>query len=189
MTLLVTASLVAVAWVAVTGRTGEVLDRVTGSPDPVVLPIVDGGDHDPLGDGWEHPDRVPAAFDGDPTTAWTSERYDRADLIPPAKDGVGMWVTIEEAARVTSVELVPGVAGAQVEVYVGDQPPAPDAAPADLGELVASGTVGAPSWHVELDPGAQGRVVLLWFTELAPVEGGFRASVAELELRGHPEGR
>src|SRR5699024_7225556 len=63
---------------------------------PAKLEIVGGTDFDPQGgDQVENPDRVPQAFDGDPDTGWTTDRYrGSAEFGGLDKDGVGIIVDL-----------------------------------------------------------------------------------------------
>jgi hypothetical protein len=166
-------------WAATGGLTGVLEDGFAADPEPVT--VVASGDHDPLGDLREHPDRVPDAFDGDPTTAWTTERYDRADLIPPAKDGVGLWFELDRSVDAATVEVTLGLVGTSVELYAGQGPPDEQQDPRDWGELVAATTDAGTAWTAEVEAdGAD--VLLLWFTELGAADDGFRATVGDVRI-------
>jgi serine/threonine protein kinase len=142
------------------------------------LAIAGGGDHDPFGDS-EHPEDVPAAFDGDPATAWTTQQYDSAAL-GGLKSGVGMWVDLGEPGTVSRVELDLGVPGATLELYAMDEQPAGDTEA--WGPVL--GTVGeAPSATVvELDEPVEARYWLVWFTSLPRDGGDHRTTIQELRL-------
>lgn len=48
---------------------------------------------DPLGDGVENDDQLPALFDGDPATAWATEPY--SEPLPRIKPGVGIVFDVD----------------------------------------------------------------------------------------------
>src|SRR5690606_30997058 len=67
---------------------------------------------DPQGDGSEHPDeaRNGYAFDGDPSTSWSSERYNTPEW-GGLKDGVGLILELDEPGPVRGLEIDTGVSG------------------------------------------------------------------------------
>lgn len=152
---------------------------VTGGPGEPVA-IVGVSDHDPDGDGREHPEELDAAVDGDPDTAWTTEGYETADL-GGLKDGVGIVLDLGGRHTVRSVRVELGVPGVDLEVHVTDEPPAgsPEGGATLLGSATdAAGTVTLRGGDVT------GRWVTLWLTGLGEdVDGLHRAAVREVEVR------
>jgi hypothetical protein len=149
----------------------------TGDPGEPVA-IVTAADHDPGGDRREHPGEVGRAFDGDRDTAWTTEGYESADL-GGLKDGVGLVLDLGERRSVRSVRVDLGVPGVDLEVHVGDEPPA--GTPGG-GTLLASTTDA--SGTVSLRGDLTGRWVTVWLTRLGEDEDGLhRAAVREVEVR------
>ncbi len=146
-----------------------------GSAPPGATPVVEGvTDFDPEGDGTENPAAVAAAADGDPGTTWRSETYASRDL-GGLKGGVGLVVTLREAAGVSAVVIV-GAEGADVEVYVAD-----GAAPtlAAWGPVRARAADLGGDTRIGLDPPVTGSAVLLWFTR---TPAGGRIDVAEVRI-------
>jgi serine/threonine-protein kinase len=136
-----------------------------GSPTGVTPQVVQAADFDPEGDGTEHPERVDAATDGDPSTTWITERYDSAGF-GGLKSGVGLRLDLAEAADVSSVEIDTAEGGWSAQVYVADSPaesldgwgtPRASIDDADDQARLAFGP-----------PAPVGSTVLVWFTHLPP---------------------
>lgn len=138
--------------------------------------VAEATDFDPLGDdGGEHGDEVGLVHDGDPATAWTTSRYQGADL-GGLKDGVGLWVRAEDAAAHAEIDLsIPGVTA---QVYAFDQPPSGD--PSSWGEPVQ--TFEGAEGTVTTDLPEDSTVVLVWFTQLGEGQGGNQAGIGEIRL-------
>jgi len=153
-------------------------DDLFGSDEPEV-PGVGGNDggggggaaltlsaaaFDPEGDGSEHDDEAPLAVDGDLATAWTSEEYNSREDFQGIKPGVGLVLTLEQAAAMGElvVDTDAAFTGWSASVYVAD---APAGDLAGWGEPVRSkeGVEGTTSFDLS---GEQGGAVLLWFTDL-----------------------
>lgn len=133
------------------------------------------------GDGKEGDGSLGALTDDDPTTAWRSEQYNSRDL-GGLKDGVGVVLTLAEPAAIEALEVDSPTATWAATVYVADD------VPGDLagwGEPVADATDIGGGMSFDLG-GAQGRHVLLWFTDLGDGSVGnrFQVEVAELRLVG-----
>lgn len=133
----------------------------------------------PPGDGTEGDGALGALTDGDQSTTWRSEGYDTRDL-GGLKQGVGLVVTLAEAAAIRSLEVDSPTAGWAASVYVADD------VPADLagwGDPVADASDVPGATTFELG-GVEGRHVLLWFTVLGGDGERSRVEVAELRLVG-----
>lgn len=164
------------------GGTDDGTESPTGEID--TLAIADAGDHDPLGDGDERPEDVPRAIDGDADSAWPTQTYTTTDL-GGLKDGVGMWVQLEEPASIDRVEVTLVGDGGELDLWAGDGPPDTDQAPDDWGELVGRGTITDTDVRFPLDDrDVTTDTVLLWFTELPSVGDGFRAEVRDVRIYG-----
>ena len=140
---------------------GDGTSDETDEPTGELATIVGTIDFDPQGDGSEHPDeaRNGYAFDGDPGTSWSSERYNSPEW-GGLKDGVGLIVELDEPGPVRGLEIDTGVSGWEAEVYVADEA---HSALDGWGEPVAELTGAGGTASVEgLD--AEGGAVLIWFT-------------------------
>lgn len=159
-------------------------DEATGDEVPAELAIVGGESYDPLGTSPEHPEDVPKAFDGDPGTAWQTQRYNTA-AFGGLKEGVGLWLDLGESTTVSELAVALRPAGADLTVFAADEPPPPgvDAgwSPADWGRPVAESASSDTETTLSLDD-ATGRYFLLWFTSLPADGGGHRVHVGEVTV-------
>jgi eukaryotic-like serine/threonine-protein kinase len=152
--------------------------------EPAVFAVVDGGDHDPFGNG-EHPDRVGEAFDGDPETYWRTERYRGNPELGGLKPGVGIWLDLGDPQAVTDLAVSTTNPGAAFTVYVGDAPPSGGAGPDEWGTPVAEVGDATDTQEIALDEPTEGRVWMLWFTSLPPDDGRYRATVSDVRFEGN----
>jgi tRNA A-37 threonylcarbamoyl transferase component Bud32 len=141
---------------------------------------------DPLGGDGEHDDRAPRAIDSDSATVWDSESYNDPQLKGGGfKEGVGLYLVLEDQSDLRAVEIDTPSTGWSVEVYVADQP-------ADnldgWGTPLATrenNTSGASK--IDLPEGTKGGAVLLWFTRVGEEpnqRGQFQILVAEARALG-----
>jgi hypothetical protein len=152
----------------------------TPSPPPVTAPS-DGGRlaatvavYDPEGDGTERDAEAPNAIDGDPDTAWRTERY--FSPLPALKDGVGLTFTVGGSPAV--VEIVAS-AGTRYEIGWADEIPSIVSG----WQPVASGTMLEGTNAVQL-PQRSGGTWLLWLTDLPQTgDDEFGASVNDVVFR------
>lgn len=157
----------------------------TASP----LPGITARAFDPLGgDGTENDGDAGRAVDGDTGTAWSTSTYDDqlGPSVPALKSGVGLYLDLGVVREIDSVDLTLVGAPTDVRLYAADE--RPTAAP--TGRPIASATAQADD--VTLDPvssggagtAVTGRYLLVWFTSLPQVSGGFRGGVAEVVVDG-----
>ncbi len=146
---------------------------------PVDLTGVSVRDFDPDGDGQERPGSVANAHDGDPTTAWETERYDSADF-GGLKDGVGLLVDLGAPTDVRRVELGLTRPGVTAELRAADEPAT------DASSFPVLARARADDDRLALVPpdGTTGRYLLLWLTGLAPDDGRFSAGVTDVAVTG-----
>ena len=164
---------------------------LTTPPEPTASPLPDvvAGAFDPLStDGTENDADVPLAVDGDPATSWTTSTYrdQLGPALPALKSGVGLYLDLGRGPR--------GVRGRPRPGGVADRRGAlrhrRRARRRPTGAPVASGT--ATGAELTLEPASSegsraavtGRYVVVWFTSLPVVSGGFRAGLAEVVVRG-----
>lgn len=158
--------------------------EATASP----LPGVVAGAFDPLStDGTENDAEAPLAVDGDPATSWTTSTYrdQLGPVLPALKSGVGLYLDLGAVHEVSEVDLDLVGSPTDVELYVTDD--VPKGAP--TGEPVASDTATGAELSLEAvsaqgSKAVSGRYVVVWFTSLPVVSGGFRAGLAEVVVRG-----
>ncbi len=136
-------------------------------------------DYDPDGDnGRESPELRGLAHDGDPSTAWTTERYRTADFSGFGKQGVGLLMRLREPARAAELVVTSSTPGVPFLVL--------GARDGDGSRIeMASGELTGGRQVVPLLTDGPRSVYLLWLTGLVPTGGGgFHASIGEVELRG-----
>jgi serine/threonine-protein kinase len=133
-------------------------------------------DYDPLGDNEEHRDERVFALDRNPTTFWSTERYQGGNL---GKPGVGIYVDAAPRAKGRQLEIQTPTSGFTAEVYGATDGGPPD----DLSgwtRLADAQQIGERE-RIDLETGGRFyRYYLLWITALPPEEE--RAEVSELRL-------
>lgn len=133
---------------------------------------------DPAGDG-EHDAEVGLAHDTNTATSWSTERYKFAELRRASKSGVGLRMTLDAPAIARTLILTTPTPGAAFQIL--------GAPPQDGGSsvLLATGTTTDGRQEITLDTRTPSPYYVVWFVTLpASQQGGFRASVAEVELEG-----
>lgn len=156
----------------VAGSPGPNVVTTTTEPDPVrpkvvLIKLTAVGTLDPEGDQRENDGDARLAVDGDPSTAWSTERYDSF-----FKQGVGLVLDAGAVRRLERLDLVSGTPGVTAEIRASTSPDGPFrtiAAVRALGEKTVFGLRGA-----------RGRYVVVWITG---IPGGGSAQVAEVRLR------
>ncbi|HEX5467492.1 MAG TPA: protein kinase [Gaiellaceae bacterium] len=110
-------------------------------------------DYDPDGDSTEHPDDVPAATDGDPTTSWTTETYQSF-----TKAGVGIVLDAGSEVELSELVVTTDTPGFQAEIQASNEP--------DGGFEKISGTETVEGETAfELRGGGSNRYYLVWITD------------------------
>lgn len=165
---------------------GDVRDAIGGgggSSSVAAVPVVAAQAFDPPalgGDGRENDDAAANSIDGDPATAWRTEGYDDRD-ITLLKEGVGLVLTLEQAAALDRLEVDSPTNDWRARIYVSDT------AHGDLagwGEPVAV-TEGIPAGAGRIDlGGAEGTVVLLWIVDRGDAPGRAAAEINEIRVFG-----
>lgn len=152
-----------------------------GVPDAAAqgtpLTFVAAVDFDPLGDGAENPEDLPAILDGDESTSWSSEGYRNASFSG-LKAGVGVVLDLGQSSTISEVMLtLPLSAGGSI--YTTDDQRFFTARPAIGSDMQPAGTfTGEGSVSVPLAAGTQGRYVIVWFTEISRQGDWYRARLA-----------
>jgi eukaryotic-like serine/threonine-protein kinase len=133
---------------------------------------------DPGGDGApENDDQVPLSFDDDPSTAWPTLNYRGSAAFGNLKDGVGVIYDLGSEQEIVGAELRTTLPGSTVELR---SVPSPDGALDDF-PVLAEGTLEDTSEFSFEEP-ATTRYVLVWITELVPVDDEFSADLAEVSF-------
>lgn len=151
---------------------GAAQDAAAGTVPPVIASVssIDLSD----GDG-EHEELVGRVIDGDPATSWYTHTYNRPDYAG-FKDAIGLAVTLQAPATVTSITLTVNGTGGNVEVR------STDAANPTVGDVLVSGPL-APTTVLTLSQPTETQSIVLWFTELAQTaDGANRIEISELSV-------
>jgi tRNA A-37 threonylcarbamoyl transferase component Bud32 len=169
-----------VAALLVNGESRQNEPIAPGDLRAIALNESDAHEYDPPpGDGRERGTQG-LALDGDPTTAWETERYDSPDL-GNLKKGVGLYLDAGRPIVARGMRIVTPKEGWDFEVYV-----ARNGVPAALSgwTLVASGVMDSMRKTIPLDTASQrSRYYLLWITKLTEgATGGSSAAVSEVKL-------
>jgi serine/threonine-protein kinase len=149
---------------------------------PIKLGDRSAAAYDPVpGDGQENGASLPLMSDGDPKSAWKTERYDSPDF-GNIKDGVGVYLDAGRPVVARGLRLVTPEKGWQLELYVGNEVPS---TVADW-TRVGAGEMDTGRKTFSLDTGGQRfRYFLVWITQLAnDPNGRFSASISDLRLLG-----
>ena len=131
---------------------------------PTAVKLVSARAFDPVGgggDGGEHDDQAGNVIDGDPATAWTTERY-ASRRFGNLKPGVGIAVQLDRVEKLSQVQVSSATKGYAVTVFVADAlQPTLDA----WGGAVdmKSGIDGDTTFDLK---GRRGAAVLIWITDL-----------------------
>lgn len=147
---------------------------VSGKP----ITIVQARDYDPLGtDGGEKPEAIKNAYDGDPSTYWSTQSYYTAKF-GALKTGVGMVLDLGEVQQVGSVDVSFLDGTTSVELRT-----AKDASPPSMPDGFTKVAEGSGT-DVTLKPGnpVQARYLLVWLTELPGSGKDYRGKVSEIKV-------
>jgi putative peptidoglycan lipid II flippase len=144
-------------------------------------------DHDPPpGDGQEHPEEAAQAADGDVGTVWRTEHYTSPDL-GGIKSGVGLIFDLGAPRDIRQLTLETPLPGWTFQVHGADDAAAladPAALGAPFADEGGETSFVAETTTVRRFPEAAARYVLVWITQLASVDGDYRAVIAEATFAG-----
>lgn len=167
-------------------RTESAPSGSAGSANPVAVsplpvPIRSVATFDPEGTGapGENDRLLAAVLDGDPSTTWRTEGYQRRDF--GTKSGVGLVIEADRTRRLQRLVIdSPSsgwVASARVISAMPKVAPAGDADP----PVEATGPATTLPLH-----NRRGNLVLLWFSRLGTGGPPFRVDLSEIRLYGDP---
>jgi hypothetical protein len=169
------------------GSSGASSTQAVANPQPIA--IADAVSFDPLpdGSGDENPDEVPFAFDGDPSTAWTTKTYFDDPRLGLQKDGVGLVLDLGDTHTVTRVEVT--LVGDGTSLQLRAAPEAADSYPTQSAseyDLIDSlGGQGTDAVFDLADDPVSTRYLLIWLTSLPQVDAGdYKGAVAEIKVSG-----
>lgn len=136
----------------------------------------------------ENAAQASSVYDGNTSTSWKTDTYNEqfGDSGSSFKPGLGLLLTLSDAAQLTKVTLTSPDKGVQFSVRAvdSDSPTSLD----DTRSLASGTTSGSGPTTVEIDADAAGektQYVLIWITKLAGSQGsGFQAEVQEVQVEG-----
>ncbi|MBD9699389.1 hypothetical protein IGS67_07780 [Flavimobilis sp. GY10621] len=158
-----------------TDSTGEPQATATTTVPPVLPAIASVQQLDPDGDENEHPEAASRAIDLDPTTYWFSRTYRSATFAGMGKRGIGIAVSLEKPAPVSTVYIQSNSTGGRMQVRVTD-PSKPDE-----GTVLYEGPVDK-DMEIDVATPVEAEHVVLWFTELPQTSGQNRAEIREISV-------
>lgn len=134
-------------------------------------------------------DGIEATIDDDLSTSWRTDTYN-SSTFGNIKPGMGILIDLGEPRRVDLVRVELATGGATAELRVGDRDPGNSQAGDDeiyqtyqpLGEPQQGGTTMVFS---AFDSESTYQYLMIWFTDLAPVDGGFRVEVQQITVEGY----
>ncbi|MEV6330404.1 serine/threonine protein kinase [Streptomyces sp. NPDC051909] len=155
-------------------------DEKEPAADGKPVTIVDARDFDPESDdGRENPEKIKNTYDGDPSTAWTTMRYERNSKFGNLKTGVGIILDLGKVQQVAKVEVAfHGVTSVELRTTPEDFSSQPDRIGDFAKQASQSGT------QVNLTPAkpVKTRYVLVWLTDLPSADGGFRGEISDIKI-------
>jgi hypothetical protein len=149
------------------------------TPAGAAATIANADVFDPEGDGEpENNQDVPLAYDGDPSTAWSTLTYRGSPAFGNLKPGVGLVLDLGAAQQLAGVTLASTTPGSTVEIRTAEAFGATldDFAPA------ADGTVEGDTDFAFEEP-VSAQFVLVWITGLVDNGEGFKADIAEITVQ------
>lgn len=149
--------------------------------------LVSARDFDPVGDGGdgrENPDQVRYVMDGDPATAWTTERYGRSTNFNGRKPGAGVIVDLGEVKKVSWVTVDVGSGPTTADIRVPADPQA-TAAPMDSQSQwrrVDGFTTSTGAIELKLDATIETRWLLVYLTAMPRDGANYVGSIHEIRV-------
>jgi eukaryotic-like serine/threonine-protein kinase len=183
---LVLLAIAALGWtlvVAISATSAPESEATVGEPDRGdALTLVRAAAFDPEGVGTpgEHDERAPLAIDGDPGTAWPTERYESRDL--GTKSGVGLVIGLDgitDIAEITIRTVDARSWAAEIHVVTGPIPD--DAGIADFGAPVVRASDLDSTAVIPIN--ARGDTVVVWIIDLGAGSVPIRLEIAEVTIR------
>ena len=126
----------------------------------------------------DSPAAASLAIDGDPATSWSTDAY--FDPFPSLKHGVGLLVTLEDSANLSSAKITSQSPGTVIEIRSAPS----DSTSLDQTQVIGSGTLQSGETEIPLDTDGGTSHVLVWITGLSNDGGSNKSSISEIEFTG-----
>jgi hypothetical protein len=144
------------------------------------VPPPQGALYDPKGNQ-DETDGLSDATDGDPATAWRTDRYRRTALFGGLKPGIGIIYDFGTRTALKQVTVATDLPGVQVEIRAGDAADEPD--PQAYRVVGQPKTMRASDTFAIAD-GTSARYYVVWITKLIPSDDGrYWGSLSEITFR------
>lgn len=144
-------------------------------------------DFDPSGDNGndeEFPEKVGNVIDGDASTSWTTMRYLNRPTMGGLKPGVGLVLDLGEAHEVGGVDITfVGAGPTKVELRAPKGEQASMKTVKDWNVVAKNKAMAPGKGTITPDSKLTSRYVLVYLTELPPVDGGFQGEIAEIAVQ------
>src|SRR5437879_4056304 len=126
----------------------------------------------PAGDPYEHQDQLPLAFDGKPSTSWSTQWYP-TPVFGGLRDAVGIYGDAGQPVALKRIEVDTTLPGWTAAIETSD----------DGQNWSAPGPSATMSPQQSFDVSALGshRYWMVWITKLVSGPNGFQASIAEIK--------
>ena len=149
----------------------------TAAADGQPIAILSATGFDPEGDGQEKNLQAPRVYDGNLATAWSSEGYNSANFGGLGKKGVGVRLDLGQPTSVNQVTIDLGNGPVDLTVYAATKDSL------DGATVIGAATDATGKVQIKAaTPMPKTQYVIVWFTNLAPDGGRFRASISEIAL-------
>jgi hypothetical protein len=133
------------------------------------------------GGGVDNPQSAGLAIDGNPATAWSTDRYFDAVPFPKFKDGVGLLLQLPQPAALSAVTVDLDSAGTVVQVR--SSPSATPARLADTTELTPPTPTQPGHNTIPVNNPKAAPNVLIWISTLGTTGGKSRSDISEITLQ------
>lgn len=126
----------------------------------------------------DHTSDAQNVIDGNSSTEWSTDQY--FDNFPKFRQGMGLMLSLSEAAKLREVTINAPSGGAEVEIRLADS------ADADLADTteVGSASLDSGDTTIEIDTSESAEYVLVWITSMPKKSGGYQAEIADIALKG-----
>ncbi|GFG49437.1 hypothetical protein CQY20_26085 [Mycolicibacterium agri] len=132
----------------------------------------------------DNPDDAAKVIDGDPGTAWATDRYFDADPFPKFKEGLGLLVKLPQPTALDAVTVDLRSSGTVIQIRGASGDPA---TLADTVELSAPTPMQPGTNRIALTNRTPTPNLLVWIATLGSTDGASRAEISEISLS--PTGR
>jgi putative peptidoglycan lipid II flippase len=128
------------------------------------------------------PDKAGLAIDGNPATAWSTDKYTDAAPFPSFKSGVGLMLQLPKPTVLSSVTINLDSTGTAVQIRSA-QTPTPSSL-SDTTELTPPTPMKPGANTITINNAKPTSNALVWISTLGNVNGESRTDISEITLKG-----